>query len=393
MGMAASQARLLTITSRMHDIELQAQQIMDKKVALATQEDAAYQEYTAALDKKKIQVAYSSGINTSYVDATFSNVCNFDESGNRKSQYAIIDANSGRMIVDDEVYDCYQDYKNDKYSFAWAMLGFVESEDYSDFSWSDKYGNNVGVNAGDGDMTEDGHVLLLMTDAEIEVYNNHSDDAGLKAAYDKYQEAIKGDDFAEQKDALKNFRNILYSDKTRVAEIYDYMRLDKSVDKDECLLNKTYISDFPADFDETMSRKFEYYANLFEGIQNSGGCISVTHFSEEFSNDNDWFNSVINSGKAILCIYNKNGSKKGWEETSVATSTNENYLKEGQDDIKIKKAEAKYEHELNQIKRKDADFDKDLNKLETERNALNKEMESVKKVESDNIDRTFKIFS
>lgn len=37
MGMAASQARLLTLTSRLHDVEYKAQNIESQKIALATQ--------------------------------------------------------------------------------------------------------------------------------------------------------------------------------------------------------------------------------------------------------------------------------------------------------------------------------------------------------------------
>ena len=49
MGMAASQARLLTITARMHDIEYQAQSIQNAKIELATQSDEVYQEYLKTL--------------------------------------------------------------------------------------------------------------------------------------------------------------------------------------------------------------------------------------------------------------------------------------------------------------------------------------------------------
>ena len=176
MGLAASQARLLSITARMHDVEFQAQTIMSRKVELATQEDAAYSDYCAALDAKKIKVAFGNGSATNYIDATYKNVCTFDESGSRKCQYALTDAESGRMVVEEDVYDNYQDYSNDKYSFAWAMLGFIEGGDYSDFSWSDNWGNNIGINAGDGDEGANGHTLLLMTDAEEIVYQNHSND-------------------------------------------------------------------------------------------------------------------------------------------------------------------------------------------------------------------------
>ena len=63
------------------------------------------------------------------------------------------------------------------------------------------------------------------------------------------------------------------------------------------------------------------------------------------------------------------------------------------DNTALKKAEAKYEHDLKEIERKDKKFDMSLSRLETERTALTKEHDSVKKVIQDNIDKTFSIFS
>lgn len=393
MGLAASQARLLSITARMHDVEFQAQAIMNQKIELATQQDAAYQDYCDALDAKRIQVAFRNGTATKYVDATFKNVCAFDETGNRKCQYALTDANTGKMIVEQDVYENYQDYENDKYSFAWAMLGFVESGDYSDFSWSDNWGNNVGANAGVGDSGADGHTLLLMTDAEKIVFDKHSDDTALSGAFNEYNDALESGDLKKQKEAIENFRKILYKNSTWKAEIYDAMRLDKGQDKDAAINNNLCIDGFPEDFDETMSAKFEYYVRIFEGIENAGGCIPISEFCDGDNLNNEWFNGIIKSGRALLNIYNNNGPDKGWKETSIATDTSENFLQENTDDADIRKAEAKYEHELNKIKQKDAKYDKDLQKLETERTALNTEMDSIKKVKDDNIERTFGIFS
>ena len=48
---------------------------------------------------------------------------------------------------------------------------------------------------------------------------------------------------------------------------------------------------------------------------------------------------------------------------------------------------------MKDINMKDKKFDMDLSKLETERTALTTEYESVKKVITDNIQRTFGIFS
>ena len=57
------------------------------------------------------------------------------------------------------------------------------------------------------------------------------------------------------------------------------------------------------------------------------------------------------------------------------------------------KAEAEYEYETKKIDAKDKKYDNELSKLETEREALKTEYDSVKKVISDNIERTFGIFS
>ena len=63
------------------------------------------------------------------------------------------------------------------------------------------------------------------------------------------------------------------------------------------------------------------------------------------------------------------------------------------DEKKLKKAEAEYEHGLELINRKDTKFDTELSELETERTTITTEMDSIKRVRDDNIERTFGIFS
>ena len=53
----------------------------------------------------------------------------------------------------------------------------------------------------------------------------------------------------------------------------------------------------------------------------------------------------------------------------------------------------KYEYELDKINAKDTQFDQELSTLETERSALNTEIDSIKQVRDDNVERTFGIFS
>ena len=133
MGMAASQARLLALTARMHDIELRAQNLEAQKLSLATQEDAAYQKYCDALDATKIQVGQpdpeTGKIN--YVDANYSTVCGFQLYN--KLQYSLVNNITGKVIVSPEIKELYDDYgQNDKYVFAWRAMGYAEGQ----FGWT-----------------------------------------------------------------------------------------------------------------------------------------------------------------------------------------------------------------------------------------------------------------
>ena len=77
MGMSASQARLLSITSRMNDIELRSQQISNAKIRLADESEQVANDYTEALNKTKLTYTdYSSG-QAQQVDLTPKNLASF----------------------------------------------------------------------------------------------------------------------------------------------------------------------------------------------------------------------------------------------------------------------------------------------------------------------------
>ena len=77
MGMSASQARLLSITSRMNDIELRSQQISNTKIRLADESEQVANEYTEALNKTKLTYTdYSSG-QAQQIDLTPKNLSTF----------------------------------------------------------------------------------------------------------------------------------------------------------------------------------------------------------------------------------------------------------------------------------------------------------------------------
>ena len=93
-----------------------------------------------------------------------------------------------------------------------------------------------------------------------------------------------------------------------------------------------------------------------------------------------------------MVSYTNDGVK--FDGTSPSSDDNLTYTTTSTiDPTALKKAEAQYDNAMRQINQKDKKYDLDLSRLDTERNALKTEYDQVKKVASDNIERTFGIFS
>ena len=71
MGLSSSQARLLNLTARMHDIEYKAQNLEAQKLQMANESRQVYTEYENALNKQKVQFKQiGADGSASYVDAS-----------------------------------------------------------------------------------------------------------------------------------------------------------------------------------------------------------------------------------------------------------------------------------------------------------------------------------
>ena len=420
--MSASQARLLTLTNRLHDIEYKAQNIQAQKLALATQQDALYQEYCDALDAQNIMVARVDGAgNKSFVKASYATVCKYNSS--QPAQFALKDTNTGKILVDSETKEMWDKFGNDPYSFAWAMLGFDQNFAYDDWNgdqilnpdleaqqgqfvglnvsnWNltdaeDEEGNQIGTHgAQQGYMhkNDDGTTNVYMTQAEWCAYNdivtnNKTGAPELIAKYEELTKAVANNDPQDEiQQKFDAFRKQLYST-ANMETIFSFMNASKNHDDsaNASLYQDAIWGDFAAEF--------KYYENLWTAINNAGGCVELEPTQEIGETAEDWFQYAVESGNAVIMQYTSSGSKQGWSDTSVATNTNSGYLKSEEDDTELKKAEAKYEHELKKINKKDANYDTELSKLETERTAITTEMDSIKSVKDENIDRTFNVFN
>ena len=110
--------------------------------------------------------------------------------------------------------------------------------------------------------------------------------------------------------------------------------------------------------------------------------------SDELSQSPEWLSNMVNLGAAMF--HQLDSKTNSYFETSVSTNTG---LQEVTDETKLKKAEAKYEADMKRIDLKDRKYDTDLAALEAERNAIKQEMETLKTVAKENVERTFKLFS
>lgn len=440
MGMAASQARLLALTTRMHNIELRAQNIEAQKLELAVREDEAYQKYCDALDAKKIQVGYIGELGRmSYIDANYNSVCGYHD--NYACQFSLINNKTGKVIVPADIKEFYDEYGGDKYTFALMAAGYEEDA----FSWEYEEGSPfeyfdnimpemVGINTNiDGDYFDPEEnpnglngamqwaAQALFTTASLcppgcgsDIYMNEVEymafcylvedqsDPKAQQLYEKYYLLLNSSQNEEdnppgkRQQLLNEFRDYLYQ--IGGSLIIQLMNVDKSeygyFGPEGVYHNEDGSIPEEDDYEYNLSwnsGEMEYYMNLWDQIRQAGGCETLDAQYQSGEDGTEWFNNMVNAG--MISIYTLKDPDQGWQSTTLATSVGNNYLQEVNDDEKAKRAEVEYEHELKIINRKDTKFDNELKKLETEESACKTEIDSVKKIIQDNIEKNFNLFS
>ena len=277
MGLSSSQARLLNLTARMHDIEYKAQNLEAQKLQMANESAHVYQEYENALNKTKVQFKTISTDGSAQYDSANLNTL-------LSANYKIKIFAAGQWIT----------YSKDNIS--------------------------------------DDKITIPKK------LGNENNSIGIDPAATKDYEAGE-----------------IYHEGT------NYYVLSKPVKTGDTTIAGCI---FPKD-----NKDLETF--------------SVT--------DYDILNNLVEAGFIIFekPTLNTDGTYT-YDETNIATDTN---LQEVSDDIELKKAEAKYEADMRKINQKDKKFDTDLAALEAERNAIKTEMDTLKSVAKENVDRTYKLFS
>jgi len=126
MGMAASQARLLSITARISDNELKQQSIAYSKQRLSDNSEQINDQYLEALDKTKYQIL--TGYNQSeacYCDISYNQItgCNTVACG---KQYLVKD-NKGKVLVSQAVANAFKNGNGDFNKFLKNVGNYTQS--------------------------------------------------------------------------------------------------------------------------------------------------------------------------------------------------------------------------------------------------------------------------
>ena len=182
MGMAASQARLLTITARIHDVEYQAQSIQNHKMQLARMSDDAMQEYLEILDGQELTLSTTgSGYQVQTIMVNFNSLMGENRlMGSSGQQYAIRNEN-GALVVSDNIYQAYQDFKDSsitKTADGFATMMMLGGEEVEDKKVNDELNNPETVDREDSTYQYYAQMFRLIQYAKDCVSIDSYDDFG-----------------------------------------------------------------------------------------------------------------------------------------------------------------------------------------------------------------------
>ena len=137
MGLAASQAQLLSITSRMSDNELRGQLITNAKMRLAAESGQVSDSYITALNEAKMMFTnYGPDNSQQYTDLTFNSMTQYNQFNN---QYGL-STMSGNLLVSE------QDASNYKASLAYGPNALNKFLEANGLTYTTTFWNNLAVN-------------------------------------------------------------------------------------------------------------------------------------------------------------------------------------------------------------------------------------------------------
>ena len=249
MGLAASQARLLTITARLADNELRSQTINNAKMRLATQSAQASDEYVSALNNAQMMFS-----NTTPDGLTQSQALSFNaltQYSPYNTQYGIINT-AGQIMVSEEDAKIFEGCNNNLETFLkahnleWETTLFDNNgNDYDITKKSGGLQEKLTSFYGTGD-NEIGYLFAGKSNSELK--NIYLDSLSQESSIEKLNYSIAAKNFRSEvtniyKSTIDEFVKSLFGDdpSAKLKEIKDnLLKQDLSYIKNELLTNTVY---------------------------------------------------------------------------------------------------------------------------------------------------------
>lgn len=370
MGMAAGQARLLSITARLTDNENTGQALSYSKQRLADETEQVNATYNEALNATKLTVL--TGFNGSipnYTDISYALMTGYNTVACGK-QYVVTDA-KGQILVTKELADAFEKGNGDINVFL-AELGYSQS----DLAVTDKCDEDPGWqklhDAWDRYFTSIGKNF-----EDIE----HGNSSNVKYHFYQHSPADgQFDGYMSIQPLPGPMMIINYEGTTKEQrELFDYAI---ALSHDAC--NGTHTLKTVGQ-DPENGNYINYLKNIFNEMFEHGYYVEGNPTST--INDNNWFEQQLKQGKLFLKYYST------VERDFVQTTLSEDdAIQEVEDERKIAQAESKYNQDIAALEKKDQRIDLELKKLDTEHQALQLEYDSVKNVVDKNVEKSFQTF-
>lgn len=254
MGLAASQARLLTITARLADNELRSQTINNAKMRLATQSAQASDEYVSALNNAQMMFSNvgTDGL-TQKQALTFNALTQYSQ---YNTQYGIVNS-AGMIMVSEEDAAIFKNTSNNLEGFLKAHGLEWETTFFKDDSLQSKlqsfYSN---------DSTE--YIANLLSQS----YNNKS---GSEALKERYLDSLSQDASIEN----LNYQMLAQNYYQQAIQLYQNtipeFRSDLLGESEDSVKESTVIDAISSRWNDAYSIREE----VLKGMTNPGGARGV----------------------------------------------------------------------------------------------------------------------
>lgn len=193
MGLAASQARLLTITARLADNELRSQTINNAKMRLATQSSKASEDYVNALNNATMKFTnYALDGESQTQNLTFNALTAYSSYNN---QYGLVNS-SGQLLVSETEAALFEKANGNLNSYL----------QYHGLTYETTYFENVGAITNEGYIEPFNYISVEDMKTYFEEYNSYENSQEVEDYSKAYNEYIS------KSGSLENASKIIMAD-------------------------------------------------------------------------------------------------------------------------------------------------------------------------------------